>query len=255
MSRANLDHPQRFHRKNVNLSPDPASYYFYMAANGRHVFLHPLDIRILLAKFNKYSQFPPEIDILVEAFVESSVNGDLRKRCKYLGHLPEGSDVVFVEANLENIVGKEALQPFEVALRLRRNKHLEKERKEERARIRGEELARQRERADGNWRDIDRVELSNAVTGLADNEVDPTSATPSQVVEGAWGNRSFATAANSSQSGGETRSERQRARRDEDAGDFDFDLAWQELEERAVQRKGRGKHLVVLGGAGGRRRR
>jgi hypothetical protein len=232
------------------------SYFFYMAANGRYVFLHPLDIRILLAKYTKYSQFPPNINLLVEAFVESSVDSELRKRCKYLAHLPEGSDVVFVEANLEAEVGKEILQPFEIALKQRRERRLEKERKEECARIKAEELTRQREREVGLWRDIDRIDFRSQIRGFADQNDDSSSLPPvietsMPVIEGAWGSRSFAKAANSEAAGRTGSKGSELGRTDDDVRNFE--VAWQELEEGATQRKGRHKQMIILGA--GRRRR
>jgi len=35
----------------------------------------------------------------------------------------------------------------------------------------------------------------------------------------------------------------------------DFEVAWQELEEQAAQRKGRQRQMVILGGGVGRRRK
>jgi hypothetical protein len=249
-----LPPPQRTSRRNVNPSFGPGSYYFYMAANGRHVFLHPLDIRILLAKYTKYSLFPPQITLPVEAYVESSVDADLRKRCKYLAHLPEGSDVVFVETKLETIVDNEILQPFEQALKQRRSKRVEKDRKDERARVKAEEIARERERELGVWRDIDRIDFQPHASEPAEStEETPISEVPAAArQEGVWGNRSFANAANSG-----ARRETNPGRSEVDFTEIDnhnFDVAWHELEERATQRKGRLRQLVVLGGGGGGRR-
>jgi len=40
--------------------------------------------------------------------------------------MPEGTDVVFVEADLEGVVGQEGLKNFEVALKTRRARRKEK---------------------------------------------------------------------------------------------------------------------------------
>jgi len=244
-------------RRNVNPPSEPGSYYFYMAANGRYVFLHPLDIRILLSKYNRYSQFPSDISIQVDAFVETSVDADLRKRCKYLAHLPEGSDVVFVEADLEAVVGKEVLQHFEVALRLRRQKRMDKERKEERARIRSEDSAREREMEAGVWRDVDRIDFGPQVDNtmdIDDGPQAPNSDLASPAEENQWRGRSFAAAAKSSTDGIKRSSGRPDPEQEANHG-FDFDAAWQDLEATSHTRKGRHKQLVILGSGGGRRGR
>lgn len=246
----------RPNKRNVNPSLDSSSYHFFMAANGRHVFLHPLDIRILLAKFTNYSRFPVNINIGIEAFVESSVDSDLRKRCKYLSHLPEGSDVVFIEASLETVVGGDVLRPFEQALKQRRSRRLEKERKEERAKIKAEEAAQKREREMGLSRDFEQLDFHIQMTDPRDTPeaetevMDQQQSSPS-ASSGAWGSRSFAMAANAGAA-------RARCGRDEPVQEEDvlsFEMAWHELEDRSRQPKGKGSRFVLLGGGGGRRRR
>lgn len=138
--------PRAARNRRNNLNPPPhssSSYYFFQAASGANVFLHPLDIRILLAHFGSYSAFPNDIAPVLESTSESTVDDDIRKRCKYLGHLPEGADVVFVEVDLESVVGEEALKPFENLLRTRRLRHKERAKKEDKARLRAEEKERE----------------------------------------------------------------------------------------------------------------
>ncbi|KZS96198.1 hypothetical protein SISNIDRAFT_483583 [Sistotremastrum niveocremeum HHB9708] len=250
------------HRRNLNPPPPSTStYYFYQASNGMPIFLHPLDIRILLAHFSSYSAFPTDIVVHVESFTESTVNEDLRKRCKYLAHLAEGADVLFVEADLQNVVSKETLQSFEGALKSRRAKRKEKDRKEERARIRAEERDREKEREAGAIRDFDSLNLVPVLQDFASGDADDApvsnSVPPSRPLEGAWGNRSFASAANSGASPSSTqpRLANIAAAREEELA---IDIAWHELEQRQQttrgQKKGRKGRLVILGGGGGRGR-
>lgn len=88
-------------------------FYFYQASDGGHVYMHPLDIKILKEEFKEYSFFPETIDIIAVSKVESTVDEDLRKRCKYLGHVPLNCDVSFIECDLEGIVSGETLKRFE----------------------------------------------------------------------------------------------------------------------------------------------
>lgn len=85
------------------------NFHFYQAADGSHVYLHPLDIRILKQEFGDYSVFPAKITARVQEFEEGSVNSDLRKRFRYLGHLPLGCDVTFAEIVLDGFVSEETL--------------------------------------------------------------------------------------------------------------------------------------------------
>ncbi|PVF96060.1 hypothetical protein CPB86DRAFT_816656 [Serendipita vermifera] len=194
-------------RKNVNPPPPSTSnYYFYQAASGSLTFLHPLDIRILLSHFGSYANFPPTIEVKVEARNEGTVDDDLRKRCKYLAHLPEAADVTFVEANLESVVGKDAMAAFEGALKSRRSRRKEKERRDDRAKIRAEEKEKER-LADEYWTlkfsaarsqttttSRDDEELQAFLRGMdLNNGPNAAESAPQPTVQGAWGERSFAS--------------------------------------------------------------
>ncbi|KAF9502266.1 hypothetical protein BDN71DRAFT_1406276 [Pleurotus eryngii] len=259
-------------RRNINPPPPSTStYYYYQAAFGLPIFLHPLDIKILFSHFNSYASFPDVITLRVEGLSEGSVNDDLRKRCKYLGHLPEGADVVFVEADLEGVVGKEGLKNFEGPLRMRRSRRKERGRKDDRAKARAEERDRERDRETRNATNGQHSVRVDSHTYIAtydlSAEVTLSEAQPAEVqdsahppVSGAWGARSFASALHSVP--GTTPRARQGPSRREAAqqDEWDIDVAWHELERGNTGgggggRKKRGTKLVVLGsGAGGRRR-
>lgn len=243
------------HHRRRNLNPPPPStqtYYYYQAASGLPVFLHPLDIKILLSHYSGYASFPDEITVRVESAAEGTVNDDLRKRCKYLAHMPEGADVVFIEADLEGVVGQEGLKSFEGALKLRTARRKEKDKKDDRARARAEE------------REKERVKLmsreASVVSDFMDHPSPPvemeehSSRVPaSQPISGAWGSRSFASALHSTPSASRTQPINRNAT-PEIGDEWDLDAAWHEVEQQAGGRR-RGKKMVVLGGgAGGRRR-
>ncbi|GAA5840614.1 hypothetical protein JCM11251_004167 [Rhodosporidiobolus azoricus] len=126
-------------------SSDPSgdSYYFYQSSSGQPIFLTPLDIRVLKSHFGTYAAMPSTIEVKVEGADEGSMNDELRKRCKWLAHLPRGSDVVFVEADLSSVVPRRALEPFAGALKARRHKRKDKARKEDNAKKRAETKARE----------------------------------------------------------------------------------------------------------------
>lgn len=251
----------RGHRQRRNINPPPPStqtYYYYQAASGLPIYLHPLDIKILFSHFNSYASFPDTITICVESAAEGTVNDDLRKRCKYLAHTPEGADVVFIEADLEGVVGQEGLKNFEGALKLRKSRRKEKGRKDDRARARAEE--REREKVVAPWTEhvfsvpLDPVLHTVGIDEIANQE----SSTPQ--ISGAWGSRSFASAAHSA-SGADLRYPNTNNRTaSQDIGDeWELDVAWHELEQRSTagqgNKKKKGNKLVVMGGgAGGRRR-
>jgi len=264
-------------RQRRNLNPPPPStstYYYYQAASGLPLFLHPLDIRILLSYFNSYSSFPDAITVRVDSVAEGTVDDDLRKRCKYLAHMPEGADVVFVEADLDGVVGPEGLKNFDGPLKMRTARRKEKSKKEDRARIKAEE--REKERLNLSWsaagpstaaaapiflNDLPTEDFSALGVDTAAQPQSPstTSQVPpvsTQAASGAWGARSFASALHSTTAvrPGQGSQRSRQAVEDE----WDIDVAWHELEQRngGGGRKKRANKLVVLGsGGGGARRR
>lgn len=132
----------RPHRKNVNpqVASDPdSSYYFYQAASGQNIFLHPLDIKILKAHFGTYAGMPDTIEVSVEGADEGTVTEDLRRRCRWLSHLPTSSDVVFIEADLSRVVSKSSLAPYAGPLKQRRQKRRDKARREDKAKAKSEQ--------------------------------------------------------------------------------------------------------------------
>ncbi|KAH7067078.1 hypothetical protein FB567DRAFT_634829 [Paraphoma chrysanthemicola] len=115
----------------------PSEYFFYQALY--HYYLSPLDIRILKAAFGNFASFPATILPRVEHVSTGHVVDDeLRKRTKYLAHLPYGCEVGFLECDWTDTVPPEVLERFKPDIERRRKKHTEKETREEKARQRAE---------------------------------------------------------------------------------------------------------------------
>ena len=248
-------------RQRRNVNPPPPStqtYYYYQAASGLPIFLHPLDIKILLSHFNSYPAFPNDITVRVEAREEGTVNDDLRKRWKYLAHFPEGADVVFIEADLEGVVGTVGLANFEGALKQRRARHKGKGKKDDKAKAKAEEREKEKlaqtfgqEAFAPRVRSEPPVTLADFPSGPEDSAIPVNAPTPS----GAWGNRSFASLLQSPATSNPRPGQNQPSRTDE-TDEYDYDVAWHELEQRTNRGGGkrRNQKMIVLGGGGGRRR-
>ena len=120
-------------------------FFFYEAL--LHYYLSPLDIRILKAAFGDYSSFPTTILPRVERVSTGHiVDDELRRRAKYLAHLPHGCEVGFLECDWTDVVPPEVLKGFEIEIERRRKKNLEKEVREEKERVRAE-----KEEDDKRW--------------------------------------------------------------------------------------------------------
>ncbi|RAR08027.1 ring finger domain-containing protein [Stemphylium lycopersici] len=124
-------------RQQHETNKTPSEYFFYQAL--LHYYLSPLDIRILKAAFGNFASFPSTILPRVEHVSTGHVVDDeLRKRTKYLAHLPYGCEVGFLECDWTDTVAPEILEQFRPEIERRRKKHTEKETKEEKARQRAE---------------------------------------------------------------------------------------------------------------------
>lgn len=124
------------HQTSHQPAPD---YYFYHAL--LHYYLSPLDIRILKTAFGDFSMFPSTILPRVERISTGHVVDDeLRKRTKYLAHLPRGCEVAFLECDWTDTVPAEVLAKFKPDIERRRKRNEEKEAREEKERVRAEKI-------------------------------------------------------------------------------------------------------------------
>ena len=121
----------------VEHTPAASDYYFYQSL--LHYYLSPLDIRILRTAFGDYSTFPSTILPRVERVTMGHViDDDLRKRAKYLAHLPYGCEVSFVECDWTDTVPAEILENFKTEIQRRRKRNHEKDTREEKDRMKAE---------------------------------------------------------------------------------------------------------------------
>jgi hypothetical protein len=115
--------------------PPPSEYLFYHSLP--HAYLSPLDIRVLKSHFGTYASFPtallPRIERISTGHV---VDEDLRRKCKYLGHLPRGCEVSFLECDWSDVVSEAVLAEYATVLDRRRKRWEEKGVREEKERVR-----------------------------------------------------------------------------------------------------------------------
>jgi hypothetical protein len=173
--------------------PPDQPFYFYQALP--HYYLSPLDIRILKAAFGDFSLFPATILPRVEHISTGHVVDDeLRKRAKYLAHLPYGCEVNFLECDWRDLVGPEILERFRGETEKRRKRNREKETREEKERIRAEKeeeknwaIARRKGPSGGvgpsdqPFSDHDFLPLSSAAGDPSVSDFGPSSASPPYV--------------------------------------------------------------------------
>lgn len=114
---------------------------FNFYASAPHLYLSPLDIRILKTRYGSFSAFPSTLLPRVEHISTGHIVDDaLRKRAKYLGHLPYGCLISFLECDWTDIVPAEVLEPFNDEIERRRKRNKDKAMQEERERLQAERI-------------------------------------------------------------------------------------------------------------------
>lgn len=113
-------------------SPKSPVVYFHQSSDGQPYFLCPLNIKILKGQFGSYDRFPTHLVaslLEIETFV---MNEELRKRHRYLSHLPIGCHFALCEVDLQNIVSPSVLAQFSTEINRRAINRKTKAMREER---------------------------------------------------------------------------------------------------------------------------
>ena len=123
-------------------------YYFYQPRTGCHYYLSPFDIRVLKRAFEQFTSFPDHLIARVEHTHTHSLTEEMRRRTKYLSHLPLGCEVTFLECDWSSVLEEDVLKAFATEIEKRRRTRREKAAQEEAARRRAQ-LAEERRQRNG----------------------------------------------------------------------------------------------------------
>ncbi|XP_042344319.1 RING finger protein 10 isoform X1 [Plectropomus leopardus] len=115
-------------------------YYFYQADDCQQMFLHPVNVRCLLREYGSLEASPDTITATVVEIVGHTVTEEIRRRHRYLAHLPLTCEFSICELALQPpILSKETLDTFaddlEKRKRLRQKKVRDEKRREKRIEI------------------------------------------------------------------------------------------------------------------------
>ncbi|XP_063769185.1 E3 ubiquitin-protein ligase RNF10 isoform X2 [Pseudophryne corroboree] len=119
---------------------NPHYYYFYQAVDGQHVYLHPVNVRCLVHEYGSLERCPETITATVVEIDGFTVSEDVRRRHRYLCHLPLTCEFSICEMALgPPAVSEETLAYFadevEKRKRLRQRKARDERRREKRIEI------------------------------------------------------------------------------------------------------------------------
>mmetsp|Transcript_15034 Transcript_15034/g.32584 ORF Transcript_15034/g.32584 Transcript_15034/m.32584 type:complete len:348 (+) Transcript_15034:277-1320(+) len=108
----------------LNSTSGSDEYHMYQASDGSWVFLHTLNVRCLLHHYGSYETCPPTIKAQVLELEDMVQNEAIRKRYKFLSHLPLTGLFKLAEVDMGGLLPPESLAPFteELTARERRRK-------------------------------------------------------------------------------------------------------------------------------------
>lgn len=126
----------------VQRNTPKATFYFYQASNGAHIYLHALNVQMLVHDYGALENCPHILRAKVVEKETVAMTEELRMRLRYLRHLPVTCNFDVVEVALRSPhVSKTTIALFQDQIESRkrkRNKRAREERKIEK-RVRAEE--------------------------------------------------------------------------------------------------------------------
>ncbi|XP_034188782.1 E3 ubiquitin-protein ligase RNF10 [Osmia lignaria lignaria] len=106
-------------------------FYFYQAEDGQHLYLHAMNVKMLEMQYGSLENSPHEITGKLLEKEAGSLTEDLRRRLRYLSHLPLTCQFEVAEIELRPpIVSEEVLASFQGQLALRHKRRQQQEREE-----------------------------------------------------------------------------------------------------------------------------
>ena len=115
-----------------SLSPEITQfYYFYQAEDGQHIFLHPINARCLIKEYGSLEHCPQTIVGNIVEMECHTQTEELRRRFRYLRHLPLTCEFAICELDLKPpVVSWQTLKCFKDDLRKRRLRRQKKAKEE-----------------------------------------------------------------------------------------------------------------------------
>ncbi|KAH3683863.1 hypothetical protein WICPIJ_005162 [Wickerhamomyces pijperi] len=121
--------------KNESGLNDGNCYFFYQTCfhSTTRYFLSSFDVKILMATYGSYSNFPTTLLLKVDNISYGHmVTEQTLKRYKYFNHLPMGTEFAFIEVDWTDLITPEVYQQFAKELAERKKKLLNKTKREDR---------------------------------------------------------------------------------------------------------------------------
>ncbi|KAJ1917643.1 hypothetical protein H4219_003105 [Mycoemilia scoparia] len=115
---------------NDTSSTEDDSYFFYQSDDGQHIYLQPLDTKVLKENYGSYLSMPDEITVTIQHITETTMDHQVRKRFQFLRHIPCRCDLSFIEVDLEQVISKAIYEKYYDVIQKRIKQHAEKAKRE-----------------------------------------------------------------------------------------------------------------------------
>jgi len=107
-------------------------FYFYQSSDGQPIFLHALNVQMLVKQYGALEKCPPVIQAQILEKEGAVMSDQLRDRLRYLKHLPVSTNFEVAELELCGLVDKETMAAFREQVEARRRARSRKLREERR---------------------------------------------------------------------------------------------------------------------------
>merc|ERR1719228_425121 len=97
-------------------------FYFYQSSDGQPIFLHALNVQMLVKEFGCLENCPHTIQAEILEKESTVMTEELRDRLRYLRHLPVASSFDVAELDITALVSKSTLQCFKDQVDVRRRR-------------------------------------------------------------------------------------------------------------------------------------
>eukprot|EP00871_Galdieria_phlegrea_P004329 jgi/Galph1/4898/GphlegSOOS_G3592.1 len=105
--------------QDVDVSSFEYHRFLFQAESGQDVYLHPINVKCLLSYYEHLCFAPHLISGRVVELEHLNMTEELRKRFRFLSHLPVGCEFCFIELDLSEVLPAEILAKFSKVLKQR----------------------------------------------------------------------------------------------------------------------------------------
>ncbi|KAI5074711.1 hypothetical protein GOP47_0010672 [Adiantum capillus-veneris] len=142
---SDLEHPgvhsKDFQQAAKREDEDDDCYAFFQCADGQPLIMHPLNMKCLLQHYGSYENLPSRLQVKILEMEGQTQTEVLRKRYRYLSHLPLTTNFWFCEVDLKGNLPWSAFIPFNDELRYREARRRRRQKQEQVERLREEKMS------------------------------------------------------------------------------------------------------------------